>query len=346
MVLFKHHDPLSFNFLQVSDLLNVADGWFYKAMLEAEKNGQTQEESDEVTEEETLLENINLNLYPLLVWNCLGRAGASQFHGHAQVMVSGAPFPAIKRESDAVLNYRIQHSKSNAVEKNKNMELSIEETSVEEERKSDSDADYYQDLVAAHEVVGLARQLILPCATNNSINTGEYNFSDAIWDEKISGTFSSSESGSSGAQINIHGSTATAHVSLCPTKDAEIVIHGSSITCPAFQMLFYAALRALIDDLGVQSFNAGIHNIPTLIDRENTTENNNRNSKQDKKNDNTNINFFAPPVVARVVSRGRASGGASDFGGLEVFAGASIGHTDPWTVMKALDTSLKRALKG
>ena len=42
------------------------------------------------------------------------------------------------------------------------------------------------------------------------------------------------------------------------------------------------------------------------------------------------------PVVARIVSRGRLSSAASDFGGLEVFGGASIGHTDPYRVHEAL----------
>jgi hypothetical protein len=41
-------------------------------------------------------------------------------------------------------------------------------------------------------------------------------------------------------------------------------------------------------------------------------------------------------VVARIVSRGRLTSLASDFGGLEVFGGASIGHTDPFAVVEAL----------
>ena len=48
----------------------------------------------------------------------------------------------------------------------------------------------------------------------------------------------------------------------------------------------------------------------------------------------------AAPVVARVVSRGALGAAASDFGGLEVFGGASIGHTDPWAVVAALDEQL------
>lgn len=41
-----------------------------------------------------------------------------------------------------------------------------------------------------------------------------------------------------------------------------------------------------------------------------------------------------------MVSRGKLSNRASDFGGLEVFAGASIGHTDPYAVHAAVGRRL------
>lgn len=40
------------------------------------------------------------------------------------------------------------------------------------------------------------------------------------------------------------------------------------------------------------------------------------------------------------MSRGRAGAAASDFGALEVFAGAAIAHTDPFAVVAALDMQL------
>jgi hypothetical protein len=46
------------------------------------------------------------------------------------------------------------------------------------------------------------------------------------------------------------------------------------------------------------------------------------------------------PVIARIVSRGKLSTAASDFGGLEVFGGASIGHTDPFQVVRQLEAQL------
>ncbi|DBA75247.1 TPA: hypothetical protein ACH3X1_010538 [Trebouxia sp. C0004] len=65
LILFKHHHPLQFDQQQVAELLCTAHQWFaasQKARPEAN--------------------------YPFFLWNCLPRAGASQFHGHAQVMLS------------------------------------------------------------------------------------------------------------------------------------------------------------------------------------------------------------------------------------------------------------------
>jgi len=101
--------------------------------------------------------------------------------------------------------------------------------------------------------------------------------------------------------------------------------------------------------LTAESFNAGIHNIPINKDiNKESMEKNDKNSKNGVSAAPARITNDAAsfvPVVARIVSRGRLSSAASDFGGLEVFAGASIGHTDPWTVMQTLDKSLKRALE-
>ena len=51
------------------------------------------------------------------------------------------------------------------------------------------------------------------------------------------------------------------YASLVPTKDMELVVQGSGLSCPCFQYLLHAALRALIDRLGVATFNVGIFNI-------------------------------------------------------------------------------------
>ena len=65
LVLFKRHHPLHFSLPELADLLLAAEGWFQRAAAEhpAAK-------------------------HPFLLWNCGARAGASQFHGHAQVLLS------------------------------------------------------------------------------------------------------------------------------------------------------------------------------------------------------------------------------------------------------------------
>lgn len=291
VILFKHHDPLTFNLPQFSDLLTVADGWFNRAAsTELEKLPRGSKSVQE--------------LYPLLVWNCLNRAGASQFHGHAQVMLSAVPFPAMQREKDAIAQYRATYGGT---------------------------ADYYTDLLDAHASAGLARRLVIPASPSSSL----------FWEEPVIG---SSEDTSAAAPA---APSATAHASLCPTKDAEIVIHGDSLTCPAFQALFYCAMRALIDGLGVQSFNAGIHNIPLQSLRNNENSGNStidqRHGEDNYINNSKKGSKERCPVVARVVSRGKLTSAASDFGGLEVFAGASIGHTDPWMVIDALERAMRAA---
>ena len=95
---------------------------------------------------------------------------------------------------------------------------------------------------------------------------------------------------------------------------------------PAFQRLLFTALRALVDELGVFTFNASIHNIQLSSGG----------SQSPQGGGALRSRGMPLPVVARVVSRGRLSNQASDFGGLEVFGGASIGHTDPFRVAQAL----------
>ena len=65
LVLFKHHHPLRFGLPQLADLLLAAEGWFERAAA-AHPSAR----------------------HPFLLWNCGARAGASQFHGHAQVALS------------------------------------------------------------------------------------------------------------------------------------------------------------------------------------------------------------------------------------------------------------------
>lgn len=110
-------------------------------------------------------------------------------------------------------------------------------------------------------------------------------------------------------------------VSLCPYKDMEVSVLADALASPAAVAL-HAVLRGLIDELGARSFNVGVLNLGAA--------------------DGTGSRAAGvpwEPVWVRVVSRGKLTVQASDFGGLEVFAGASIGHTDPFTVAQALDAA-------
>ena len=170
--------------------------------------------------------------------------------------------------------------------------------------------DYYEDVVGAHACVGLSRRLSV------AMPSGDLRYSwldDEDEDEHDKDT----------RQV-----VATAHASLCPTKDAEIVILGKSLDCPAFQALFYSSVRALIDELGVQSFNAGIY--PRYACG--------GGGEGDKENQQEVVGRgIGSPIIGKIVSRGRISSASSDFGGLEVFGGATIGHTDPGEVIDAVD---------
>ena len=109
----------------------------------------------------------------------------------------------------------------------------------------------------------------------------------------------------------------------------EVQIQGSSMASPAFQRLLFTSLRALVDELGVSTFNVSIHNISL-------TGGGGGGQAPQGGGGVLRARGMPLPVVARVVSRGRLSSQASDFGGLEVFGGASIGHTDPFRVAEAL----------
>jgi len=228
LVLFKHHEPLQFSEPQLADLLCCGEQW---ALATAAAH------ADAAAGSATLL------------WNALPRSGASQFHGHAQVVVTPHPLPEQEREAAAARAYEAAHPERCGL--------------------------YAADVGAAHAALGLSRRL------------------------------------------RMAGSVAQAYASIAPFKDCEVTVAGASVTCPAFVRLLHIALRALLDRRGVTAFNAAVAGLRLSAD------------------------VLSGGVQARIVSRGRAASAASDFGALEVFGGASIGHTDPWTVMGALDAELE-----
>ena len=110
--------------------------------------------------------------------------------------------------------------------------------------------------------------------------------------------------------------------SITPLKDCELVLHAARPGSRGFQRLLHASLRALIDRAAVSSFNLSVTgmSVTSLGEAADAQEG----------------------VTARLLSRGKAgsASSASDFGALELFGGASIGHTSPWDVIALLDDQL------
>lgn len=156
------------------------------------------------------------------------------------------------------------------------------------------------------------------------------------------------------------------HLPPAPRKDCEIVILGSHFGCAAFKRMLHVALRALIDGLGCSTFNAAALNINIALPTGDCSSGASRDGGGGSTADCSagdgssgmgdsrmvhvlpvdelwvpgGFDVRRPPVVARLVSRGKLDNIASDFGGLEVFGGASIGHTDPYRVLAAIDEQL------
>ncbi|GFR50092.1 hypothetical protein Agub_g12237 [Astrephomene gubernaculifera] len=294
LVLFKHHDPLTFSSHQLADFLGVAEDWFAAAAA-AHPDAH----------------------HPFFIWNCGPRAGASQFHGHGQLMLTHSPVPAQARLAQQAALYGASHP---------------------------GGASYFRDLVLSHAAVGLARVVALG-------PRGE----DRCW--------------------------LLAH--LAPQKDMEVLLLASRLSSPAFVAGLHAALRALIDELGVQTFNAGVINLPLDGDggqgqgrqQEVGVEHveadgvgaavgqgfraaAGSNGVLGRAGESCGFEFGEDlglpawvedgdmawrPMLARVVSRGKVTAPASDYGCLEVVGHASIGHTDPFVLMRAIDKRLEAA---
>jgi hypothetical protein len=92
VVLFRHHDPLTFTAEQLADLLDASWLWFARSQQHYNSCQQRQQGQaarrpgrQQVQEDSAAAASGEAALWPFFLWNCLPRAGASQFHGHAQV---------------------------------------------------------------------------------------------------------------------------------------------------------------------------------------------------------------------------------------------------------------------
>jgi hypothetical protein len=105
VLVFDEHHPLRFTADQVADYVETAEAWAHTAQ-------QADPEA----------------CYPLFLWNCLWRSGASILHGHAQmVLTRGMHYAKVEGWRQAALRYRAAQGRN-----------------------------YFDDLLAVHGVLGLA----------------------------------------------------------------------------------------------------------------------------------------------------------------------------------------------
>ncbi len=89
LLLFKRHNPLQFTASEVAELLHCASQWFTSAAIPHIHTGLGASSSAVSRLAASTASGGGCSaLFPLLLWNCMPRAGASQFHGHAQVAMS------------------------------------------------------------------------------------------------------------------------------------------------------------------------------------------------------------------------------------------------------------------
>lgn len=107
VIIFDEHDPLAFTEALVVDAVQVAQKWYAKC-----------HEQDASAR------------YPLFMWNCLWKSGASIPHGHAQVSLTrGLHYGKIERLRRAAQGFRAAHG-----------------------------VNYFEDLFRAHQSLGLGVQ--------------------------------------------------------------------------------------------------------------------------------------------------------------------------------------------
>ncbi|MDW7981294.1 MAG: hypothetical protein RMH81_00545 [Thermomicrobium sp.] len=108
VIVFREHDPLAFDEPLIREMVAVAREWFEQAHAVDTVAG-----------------------YPLFMWNCLWKSGASIPHGHAQVSLTRRMhYGKIERERRAAVAYRKETGRG-----------------------------YFADLFAVHECLGLGRMV-------------------------------------------------------------------------------------------------------------------------------------------------------------------------------------------
>lgn len=104
LVIFKTHNPLEFSFEEFSDYMETGFAWFQAVNRHSPQFR-----------------------FPFFIWNCLPRAGASQIHGHCQILMSKEPYSRVEILQKAGQQYQLE-----------------------------TGDDYFQDLYTVHSLLGLS----------------------------------------------------------------------------------------------------------------------------------------------------------------------------------------------
>ncbi len=141
VIIFDEHDPLAFTRDIVLDAIRVSQQWFARSHSENPAA-----------------------VYPLFMWNCLWKSGASIPHGHAQVSLTrGHHYGKIERQRRAARHYRDQFG-----------------------------LNYFDDLFKIHESLGLGRALdgVRAMATLTPLKEKEIVlFADSVTDQLATSIF-------------------------------------------------------------------------------------------------------------------------------------------------------------
>lgn len=106
VVIFREHDPLAFTEEVVQDAVEVSRQWIQRCY---------EQDPDAV--------------YPLFMWNCLWKSGASIPHGHAQISLTrGMHYGKVERLRRSTVDYRNDHQRN-----------------------------YFDDLFAVHAALGIGK---------------------------------------------------------------------------------------------------------------------------------------------------------------------------------------------
>jgi hypothetical protein len=348
VLLPERHDPLALSRTDVAAVLDCARGWFALAA------------------DATAADESPARLHPFLLWNALPRAGASQYHAHAQMTLTDDPVPEQTKLWRAEREFAAKRQRRRG--RGAEAEASL-------------DGDYYSSLLRAKAAAGLLRVVTAPSSPSGS-GLGLLSLAFSSSSSSLASSLLPLGDGRGGARVapssdDDSSSAAVAYVyaALAPVKDAELVIvvptagaaadddaqnggNLSALRSPALSRALHAALRAVVDGVcgGSGAFNAAVHNLEVPGDGGGGGSDEEHEDDEysapppwplfetGDDDDGPPASLFPSgrPLIARVVSRGPPTAAASDFGALEVMGGASIGHTDPYRLLGLFDEALER----